>query len=59
MVKVVTDSSCDLPPKILQELGITIVPLYIQFGDKTYCDGIDISADRLYKYSCMAMFGSD
>jgi len=48
MVKVVTDSSCDLPPQIVHSLDITIVPLYIQFGGKTYCDGVDISSDRLY-----------
>ena len=48
MVKVVTDSTCDLPPEIADLLDITIVPLYIQLGDKNYRDGVDISADRVY-----------
>ena len=48
MVKVVTDSSCDIPSEIARKLSITIVPLYIQFGGKTYCDGVDLNADRLY-----------
>ena len=48
MVKVVTDSSCDIPPQIARELSINIVPLYIQFGGKTYRDGIDIDVDSLY-----------
>ena len=43
-----TDSSCDIPPQIARELSITIVPLYIQFGGKTYRDGVDLDADRLY-----------
>ena len=48
MVRVVTDSSCDLPPEIVRTLSITIVPLYIQLGDKTYLDGVDINVDRVY-----------
>jgi len=48
MVKVVTDSSSDIPPEVAQELGITVIPLYIRFGDETYRDGIDINADQFY-----------
>ena len=47
-VKVVTDSSCDIPPEIARELSITIVPLYIQIGGKTYLDGVDIDVDKVY-----------
>ncbi len=47
-VKVVTDSSCDIPPELARKLSITIVPLYIQIGDKTYRDGIDIDTNGLY-----------
>ncbi len=48
-VKIVTDSCSDLPANITKALGITIVPVYICFGDKTYRDGVDISADEVYK----------
>ena len=48
MVKIVTDSSCDLPLELARMLGITIIPLYIQLGSNTYRDGIDIDTDRLY-----------
>ena len=48
-VKIVTDSSSDLPDKIIKELGITVVPLYIRFGDKVYRDRIDINADEFYR----------
>ena len=47
-VKVVTDSSSDIPPEVAQELGITVIPLYIRFGDEMYRDGVDISADQFY-----------
>jgi len=49
LVKVVTDSSADIPPKIAVELGITVVPLYIRFGDQAYRDGVDINADQFYR----------
>ena len=32
-VKVVTDSTSDLPPQVAQELGITVVPVYVCFGE--------------------------
>ena len=48
-VKIVTDSSADLPAPIVQELGITIVPLYVRFGEKVYRDRIDISEDEFYQ----------
>ena len=47
-MKVVTDSSSDIPPEVAQELGITVIPLYIRFGDEVYRDGVDISADQFY-----------
>jgi len=40
VVKVVTDSCSDITPQLAQELGITVVPLYVQFGDETYRDNV-------------------
>ncbi len=48
-VKIVTDSSCDLPPEVAEELGITVVPLYLRFGDRVYRDGVDINHDEFYR----------
>ena len=48
LVKIVTDSSSDIPPEVTQELGITVIPLYVRFGDEVYRDGVDISADQFY-----------
>ena len=38
IVRIVTDSSCDLPQEIADELGIVIVPLSIRFGDEELID---------------------
>jgi DegV family protein with EDD domain len=48
-VKIVTDSGSDIPLEIAKELDITVVPVYIYFGDKAYKDGADIGPDELYK----------
>ena len=47
-IKIVTDSTCDLPKSVVEELGITVVPLFINIGDKGYLDGVDISRKDFY-----------
>jgi len=48
-IKIVTDSTADLPQALAEELGITVVPLYVQFGHNTYRDRIDISEEEFYQ----------
>ncbi|MFC2013568.1 DegV family protein [Chloroflexota bacterium] len=48
-VKIVTDSSADLPVQLVEELGITVVPLYLRFGEEVYRDRVDISEDEFYQ----------
>lgn len=48
-IKIVTDSTADLPEELVREYGIKIVPAYILLEGKTYRDGIDISQDELYR----------
>jgi fatty acid-binding protein DegV len=48
-VKVVTDSVADLPPQIIDELGITVIPLNVRFGEKVYRDGIDLTTEQFYQ----------
>lgn len=48
-VKIVTDSTADLPVKLAEELGIAVVPVYIRFGEKVYRDRVDISEDEFYQ----------
>jgi len=47
-IRIVTDSTCDLPDAVIKELDITVIPLYINIGDKGYLDGIDISRQEFY-----------
>jgi len=42
-VKIVTDSSCDLPDELVAELGIDVVPLTIRFGSEELVDRRDLS----------------
>ena len=48
-VKVVTDSTSDLPPQVAAELGITVVPAQIQYGNEVYHDGVDLTTDEFYR----------
>ena len=49
MIKIVTDSTCDIPADIIKKYGITIVPINVLFGNETYRDGVDINAEQFYK----------
>jgi DegV family protein with EDD domain len=48
-VKIVTDSVADIPAEVVAELGISIIPVLVRFGQETYRDGIDITNDQFYK----------
>jgi len=48
-VKIVTDSTADLPSQLVQQLGISVVPVYLRFGDEVYRDGVDIGGDEFYR----------
>jgi DegV family protein with EDD domain len=49
MIRIATDSTCDLPPGYAEEYDITTVPINIQFGTDTYEDGITIDRDTFYR----------
>ncbi len=48
-VKIVTDSSADIPPELLKEFDITVVPLYVRFGNDVFKDKVDIYDQEFYK----------
>jgi len=48
-IKIVTDSTADLPAQLVQELGITVVPLYVRFGEEVYRERVDITEDEFYQ----------
>jgi len=47
-VKVISDSTSDLPTNITTDLNISIVPIYIRFGESSYRHGIDMTDDEFY-----------
>jgi len=47
-VKIVTDSCSDITPQLAEKFGITVVPLYVQFGNEAYRDNVDISTEEFY-----------
>lgn len=47
-IAIVTDSTCDLPQHVIHELGIKVIPLFINIGDKGYLDGVDITRKDFY-----------
>ena len=48
-VKIVTDGTCDLPQTVADKHGITVIPLYINVGDQSYIDGVELSREEFYK----------
>jgi len=47
-VKLVTDSTADIPRPLVEELGITVVPLMVHFGEKTYLDFVELGSESFY-----------
>jgi DegV family protein with EDD domain len=48
-VRVVTDSACDLPPEVCEQLGIEVVPLTIRFGSREYVDRKELTTDAFWQ----------
>ena len=47
-VGIITDSVANLPPEILEQKGIKVIPMKIAFGRHTYQDGVDLTAGEFY-----------
>ena len=50
-VRIVTDSACDLPQSVADELGIEIVPLSIRFGSDEFIDRVDLTTAEFWQRS--------
>lgn len=48
-LRIVTDSTCDLPGATLNELGIVVVPCNVHWGSEVLRDGIDITPDKFFR----------
>lgn len=45
-----SDSTCDLSPELVERFGIKIIPLYVNLGDESFKDGLEIQPDVIYDY---------
>jgi len=49
MIKIVTDSTCDLPPELIKRYDIRVVPINILFGNESYEEGVNIDRATFYR----------
>lgn len=49
MIRIITDSTCDLRPARREALGIDVVPLSVHFGGEVFQDGVDITNEEFYR----------
>src|SRR5438045_991365 len=49
-IRIVTDSTCDIPDGLLRQFDITVVTFTVQIGSDTYLDRVGISTDQLLKH---------
>jgi DegV family protein with EDD domain len=47
-IRIVTDSTCDLPEQTVRQHHISVIPLHINQGEKSFRDGIDLSREEFY-----------
>lgn len=45
----VTDTTCNMPPEIIQAKKIHVVPIYVVFGDRSYQDYVEMTPERFYR----------
>jgi len=48
-IALVTDSTSDIPADRAQKLGVSVVPLFVIFGEKSYRDGVDLSRREFFE----------
>lgn len=48
-IRIVTDSTADIPPATRESLGIQMVPLKIHFGEETYLDSVTLQSEQFYE----------
>ena len=49
-IKLISDSTCDMPKELCEKFGISIIPLSIVLGDKPYKDGVEIIPEDIFKW---------
>ena len=50
-IRIMADSTCDLSPELIEEYGITVLPLNIVMDDASYLDGVETNPDAIYAWA--------
>jgi DegV family protein with EDD domain len=48
-IRIVTDSTCDLPRELIEKHHITVIPMYIHVGEQSFRDGVELSRQEFYE----------
>lgn len=48
-VKIFTDSTSDLTPELIKQNDISVIPLYVNFDEESFIDGVSITTEELYE----------
>lgn len=51
MIKIISDSTCDLSRELIEKYNIAILPLHIHLGEEEYQDGLTITPDEIYTWA--------
>ena len=51
MIKIISDSTCDLSKDLIEKYDIAILPLHIHLGEEEYQDGMTITPDEIYTWA--------
>jgi DegV family protein with EDD domain len=49
IIKLVTDSTCDLSQELINKYDIEVIPLYVNFKESSFSDGVDINVPQMYQ----------
>ncbi|MBL8057865.1 MAG: DegV family protein [Anaerolineales bacterium] len=47
-IGIVTDTTCDIPATLVAEHNIVVVPAYVNMGEESYLDGVELSREEFY-----------
>ncbi|MCI0477126.1 MAG: DegV family protein [Anaerolineales bacterium] len=48
-IRIVTDSTCDLPAPLAEQFCITVIPCYVNIGEQSFLDGVDLTRQEFYE----------
>jgi len=48
-IKIITDSTCDLTKELIEKNDIEVVPLFVNFGEESYLDGVNLTVPKMYE----------